>query len=490
MPVNFNALAREGPANFLEGLASGEQAATQNMLVQQKMAQDQEMNALNRQKAQLDMETARLGQERTRAAMTATDEDRARARRVERAGMFRDRLQRATTPEDVRKIVTMQYADPELGPVLSQTGTLEQALAEVPNDPNQFRDYLGKEVLGVSEWMKSQLPKTVGNAIYLPSENRFVTPPAQAKEPNEPPEVTMLNRLNLPVTLENIAQLKQAQAAPTQEVKDPLIRQYEYAQGQGFKGSLFDYKRSIAEAGRPPAAPRQPSAPAPLERVFDTVTNSQELVDRADIRANPGRYKPLGAEEKLRNIPETINKGLTGNVASISQIDRAIEAVTKNPSAVGLKGNLPQTILNKAYPEGVEARALVTDVGSAKVHDRSGAAVAASEAPRLMPFIPQATDDAETVIKKLKQLKTQIEIEQSGILDFYSQEQGYKPSLYHKRQSASVESAAPAAAKPAAAKTPSEIPQAAIDFLKKGLGTREQFDAQFGAGSAKRVLGN
>jgi len=47
--------------------------------------------------------------------------------------------------------------------------------------------------------------------------------------------------------------------------------------------------------------------------------------------------------------------------------------------------------------------------------------------------------------------------------------------------------AAPAA--PAAAKTPSDIPQAAIDFLKQGRGTREQFDAQFGAGSAKKVLG-
>jgi hypothetical protein len=497
MPVNFNALAREGPANFYEGLVSGQQAATQNMLVQQKMAQDQETNALNRQKAQIEMEsarlgqeTARLGQERTRGLMTAETEERARARRVERAGMFRDRLLRAGTPEAAREIVRMQYADPELAPVLSQAGTLDQALAEVPEDPALFQRYRQQEALGMSEWMKSQLPKVVGNAVYLPDQGRFATQPVPPKEPNEPPEVTMLNRLGLPVTLENIAQLKQAQAAPTQEVKDPLIRQYEYAQGQGFKGSLFDYKRSIAEAGRPPAAPRQPSAPAPLERVFDTVTNSQELVDRADIRANPGRYKPLGAEEKLRNIPETINKGLTGNVASISQIDRAIEAVTKNPSAVGLKGNLPQTILNKAYPEGVEARALVTDVGSAKVHDRSGAAVAASEAPRLMPFIPQATDDAETVIKKLKQLKTQIEIEQSGILDFYSQEQGYKPSLYHKRQSASVESAAPSAAAPAAAKTPSSIPKEAIDFLKKGLGTREQFDAQFGAGSAKRVLGN
>jgi len=36
----------------------------------------------------------------------------------------------------------------------------------------------------------------------------------------------------------------------------------------------------------------------------------------------------------------------------------------------------------------------------------------------------------------------------------------------------------------------SDIPQEAIDFLKKGRGTREQFDAQFGPGSAKRVLGN
>ena len=161
--------------------------------------------------------------------------------------------------------------------------------------------------------------------------------------------------------------------------------------------------------------------------------------------------EPFIIELKEKLNLETINKALTGNVASASQIDRAIEAVTKNPSAVGIKGNLPQAILNRTDPQGVETRALITDVGSAKVHDRSGAAVAASEAPRLMPFIPQATDNAETVVKKLKQLKTQIETEQSGILDFYSQEQGYKPSLYHKRQNASVEPAAPSATKPAAA---------------------------------------
>jgi hypothetical protein len=51
-----------------------------------------------------------------------------------------------------------------------------------------------------------------------------------------------------------------------------------------------------------------------------------------------------------------------------------------------------------------------------------------------------------------------------------------------------VDYAAPAS--PVAAGTSSNIPQAAIDFLKQGRGTREQFDAQFGPGSAKRVLGN
>jgi hypothetical protein len=38
----------------------------------------------------------------------------------------------------------------------------------------------------MSEWMKSQLPKTVGNAIYLPSENKFVTPERAPVAPPAP----------------------------------------------------------------------------------------------------------------------------------------------------------------------------------------------------------------------------------------------------------------------------------------------------------------
>jgi hypothetical protein len=344
------------------------------------------------------------------------------------AEIFRGPAAPAQEPSEVRLLQSLG-----LPVTLEGISQLRQAQAGTPQEPTEVR---------------------LLNALGLPVTLEGVTQLRQAQTgaSQEPNEIRMLKALGLPVTPEGLNLLKQAQTVVSQDPKDPIIRQYEYAKAQGFVGSLFDFKRKLSEAGRPiSTSSGGGGAAAPLERVFDTKTGSQELVDRSEIRANPGRYKPVGAEEKLRNIPETINKGLTGNVASISQIDRAIDAVTKNPNSVGLRGNFPQTILNRADPAGVEARALVTDVGSAKVHDRSGAAVAASEAPRLMPFIPQATDDAPTVIKKLRQLKTQVEIEQNGILDFYSQEQGYKPSLYHRQQSTSVAPAAAPAARPAAA---------------------------------------
>jgi len=62
------------------------------------------------------------------------------------------------------------------------------------------------------------------------------------------------------------------------------------------------------------------------------------------------------------------------------------------------------------------------------------------------------------------------------------------------RQSAGAQPPAPATpgapAAPAAPGAPAaNIPQAAIDALRAGRGTREQFDAAFGAGAAARVLG-
>lgn len=163
MPVNFNLLRQAGPANFAEGLMQGQEEQRLNAMAQQKMAQEQEMNALRRQQV--------TGQ------IQAQEDVRRKQTVAEKTGMFRERLLRAPNAAAARELVKMQYADPDIGAVLSQGGTLDQALAEVPDDPAQFERYRAQEAMGMAEWLKSQLPKTVGNAIYLPGENRFVTPP-------------------------------------------------------------------------------------------------------------------------------------------------------------------------------------------------------------------------------------------------------------------------------------------------------------------------
>ena len=140
--------------------------------------------------------------------------------------------------------------------------------------------------------------------------------------------------------------------------------------------------------------------------------------------------------EKLRPIPATVNSAITANQTANNQLDRAIKLIsgqdlpgmTGDVAATGFKGYLPNAILNRVDPQGVAARAEIADIGSLKLHDRSGAAVTASESPRLMPFIPLATDDKDTVLKKLGRLKLELSNETNAMRDIYSKDQGYRES--------------------------------------------------------------
>lgn len=134
-------------------------------------------------------------------------------------------------------------------------------------------------------------------------------------------------------------------------------------------------------------------------------------------------------DQKPRPVPNAVNQAYLQNSRQLNTIEQAIADVRANPSAVGLKNLAPDLIVDRlpgrGNSGGVNARAGVADVGSLEIRDRSGAAVTASEFPRLRPFVPSVNDNAETVIKKLERMREIIAEETEAMREFYSADQGF-----------------------------------------------------------------
>ncbi len=138
----------------------------------------------------------------------------------------------------------------------------------------------------------------------------------------------------------------------------------------------------------------------------------------------------------LKPLPPSVNEAIIGNAQSLYTLDKAlkllegkdVDSAKGDKEATGWKGYIPQWALNRIDEKGVDTRAEISDIGSLKIHDRSGAAVTVSESPRLMPFIPLATDPRDVAEKKVKRLMDEARRMQQGLTETYSKEQGYKPN--------------------------------------------------------------
>jgi hypothetical protein len=161
----------------------------------------------------------------------------------------------------------------------------------------------------------------------------------------------------------------------------------------------------------------------------------------ANVQARLSDSGPVG-----RPIPAGMVQSIATNDRSLATIDEALSALDADPRALGVKAYIPQVALNRLDPTGVAGRAAVADIGSLEIRDRSGAAVTASEAPRLKPFIPLPTDDTETARKKLTRLRAAIQQERDALGDYYGPDQGYMPLPSRGRGTAPAP--APAAATP------------------------------------------
>jgi hypothetical protein len=134
------------------------------------------------------------------------------------------------------------------------------------------------------------------------------------------------------------------------------------------------------------------------------------------------------ADKPLKSAPPTVLHAYQGNNQSLAQLDAAIAAVDKAPEKYfGLQGGLGDTYMQRMYPESTDVRSKYFGVGAAKRHDITGAAMSATEAPELKPFIPSATDTKQAAQAKLQSLRNEILRNNAIIEGMYGDTNTYAP---------------------------------------------------------------
>ena len=128
---------------------------------------------------------------------------------------------------------------------------------------------------------------------------------------------------------------------PSVESTDPVIKQYNLAVSQGFKGSILDYKREIARAGRAPAAPR---AESPTEKVIDPATGKQIIVSREEAisrrmtPANAGEGLPPKEIQKRESVYPTATSAVKGFEAKSEAFIKDLKALRNHPGLSSITG--------------------------------------------------------------------------------------------------------------------------------------------------------
>jgi hypothetical protein len=156
------------------------------------------------------------------------------------------------------------------------------------------------------------------------------------------------------------------------------------------------------------------------ERIADQVFRAGESQKERDSRE---ALADKAAETKFKlamnKVPPGIRKEFRDNVASTMKINRLMTMIQQHPNEVGVFQMLPEQVTSRASPEGRQMRALLSDFGSKKMHDRSGAAVTIEEFARQRGWYPDKGDNAATLKDKFSALLNGIADEQAATVQVF-----------------------------------------------------------------------
>lgn len=124
------------------------------------------------------------------------------------------------------------------------------------------------------------------------------------------------------------------------ESTDPVIKQYNLAVSQGFKGSILDYKREIARAGRTPAAPRPEQPPvAVIDDTGKTVyVSREEALSRRMTPANAGESLPPKEIQKRESVYPAATSAVKGFESKSEAFIKDLKALRNHPGLSSITG--------------------------------------------------------------------------------------------------------------------------------------------------------
>ena len=156
----------------------------------------------------------------------------------------------------------------------------------------------------------------------------------------------------------------------------------------------FDYWKSKKDVERADLAARREA------RLEDSAAARERAIDARMRSLEEGR--PLTTTE-LREVRTDMGNMDTAELALQLLEGKNVGGKVGDRNATGLKGFVPDFVLQRLDPMGVDARAALSNIGSLRAQERSGGAIPAHEWERIKGFIPTDTDDPVTARKKLRQ---------------------------------------------------------------------------------------
>lgn len=229
---------------------------------------------------------------------------------------------------------------------------------------------------------------------------------------------------------------------------------YELAKSEGFKGTFFDYKRQLAEAGRPPAQPREPPAPMP---VVDPATGQVKYVPREQaVGMTPPAFMesltPKERQVREAKFPQATS-ALKAFDNTATTLIKDLETLANHPglpSITGIAaGRLPgitsQGREAQALYDKIMARGGFQELQNMRQASPTGGAlgnVSNAEGQRLQAAFAalDRTQDAPSVRKAIRDAITQTQAAKQNLRE------AYDLTYEYKQRGGATPAAAPAAA--------------------------------------------